>query len=172
MATAAVGSRRRLFRVNFLTAVIGGLVGATSVAAGGVLLPSVSPASATEFSLGLQAGPTLQAPPVGRIGISDVCGYAIVDGQEWAHLGNDSQGYKSGPVKSIGTGVVKRVINDPAPDSGLMVEYQSSTGPFTLSYQHVTPGVTVGSSVVAGQQIGTVANWPKTRATITSTFLR
>jgi len=88
------------------------------------------------------------------------CGYVVVNGQQWAHLGNDSQGYKSGAVRSIGNGTVRRVITATAPNNGLMIEYQSTSGPFTVSYQHVNPGVSVGTTVGPGTQIGTVANWP------------
>src|SRR5680860_360719 len=161
MALGAVGSQRRILGVGFMRAIVGCLVAASSIAVAGVLPASVSPASATEFNW-----PSGWTNPAGSASWQDWdfdgCGYVIVDGEPWAHLGNDSQGYKSGPVRSIGAGVVKRAIDDPAPDNGLMVEYQSSTGPFTLSYQHVTPSVGVGTSVVAGQQIGTVANWADT----------
>lgn len=132
---------------------------ATVVLPVGILVVPVSPASATEFNW-----PSGWTNPAGSATWQDwnynECGYVVVAGQQWAHLGNDSQGYRSGPVKSIGSGIVKRVINAAAPDNGLMVEYQSSAGPFTLSYQHVNPGVNVGSAVVGGQTIGTVANWP------------
>ena len=119
-----------------------------------------SPASATLFNW-----PGGWTNPAGGAQWQDwnfnQCGYASgSDGHPWAHLGNDSQGYKSGAVRSIGNGTVKRVINATAPNNGLMVEYQSTAGPFTLIYQHVNPGVGVGATVGAGAQIGTVANWP------------
>lgn len=125
------------------------------------VMADTRPASATLFNW-----PAQWTNPAGSAAWEDwnynQCGYVTVDGQQWAHLGNDSQGYKSGAVRSIGHGTVRRVINATAPNNGLMVEYQSTAGAFTLSYQHVNPGVSVGASVAPGQEIGTVANWANT----------
>ena len=74
-------------------------------------------------------------------------------------LGNDSQGYKSGAVRSIGNGTVRRVINAAAPDNGLMVvpehrrtlhDQLSARDPWGLGRRHRRPG----------HQIGAAANWP------------
>lgn len=128
-----------------------------------LIVVGAPPASATLFNW-----PAAWTNPAGGAQWEDwnfnQCGYYTdpSTGHVWAHLGNDSQGYKSGAVRSIGSGVVKRVINATAPNNGLMVEYQSTAGPFTLIYQHVNPDVSVGTSVGPGTQVGTVANWPNT----------
>lgn len=136
------------------------LRGIVAVAVAAVLLSLLAPEAAFGARLNWPSGWT---NPAGSAQWEDwnfnTCGYAEVGGENAAHLGTDSQGYKSGPVVSIGTGTVKRSTGNLGINSILHVEYNSTTGPFTLIYQHIIPSVGVGTAVGPGTRVGTVADW-------------
>lgn len=143
----------RVSRVRRIRAIV-------AVAVSALLLSLLTPQAAFGARLNWPSGWT---NPAGAVQWEDwnydTCGYAVVNGESAAHLGTDSQGYKSGPVLSIGTGTVKRSTGNRGINSILHVEYNSTTGPFTLIYQHVIPSVGVGTAVGPGTQVGTVADW-------------
>lgn len=75
-----------------------------------------------------------------------------------AHLGADSQGYKSGPIRAIAAGTVVQKKwwgnqNGPA----IAIEHRTASGiRFIAVYGHVNSSLGVGARVSAGQTIGSL----------------
>lgn len=84
------------------------------------------------------------------------CTGSYIAGQ--AHLGADSQGFKTGPVRSIASGIVRQKVWWGS-GWGYAVAVEHSTtagGRFLAVYGHISPSVAVGNTVAAGQTIATL----------------